>query len=64
MAGILGKSGAEEGIVHVVLVAASPVDSSGEAVLAEDLIDLTAHRNGILVGVGGEEGTDQRLPVV
>ena len=33
--------------MHVILIAALPVDASGEAVLLEDLLDLAAHGDGV-----------------
>ena len=33
--------------MHVILVAALPVDASGEAVLFKDLLDLAAHGDGV-----------------
>ena len=46
----------EERVVHVVLVAAAPVDAAREAVLAEDLVDLAAHRDGVFAGGGRWDG--------
>ena len=47
MTGLLLRLSTEEAEMHVILIAALPVDASGEAVLFEDLLDLAAHGDGV-----------------
>lgn len=47
--------------MHVILIAAGPVDAALETVLVEDAVHVAAHGNRIGVGAGAEIAAGQGL---